>query len=119
MGEREAVEKIIAPFLVHGICKSEAEALGMLARDYVQRQVNRYAERVTHFRARYETSVEQFADQVRALCSGHGRIAVLDDRDEAARIVQAEDDLEEWQAAERFLARWRAVETDLQNAAAA
>jgi hypothetical protein len=36
-----------------------------------------------------------------------------------AQIVQVEDDLEEWEAAERFLARWQAVETDLHNAAAA
>jgi hypothetical protein len=39
--------------------------------------------------------------------------------DKAAQIVQAEDDLEEWEAAERFLGRWQAVEADLQDAAAA
>ena len=119
VSEQEAVDKIITPFLVHGICKTEAEALGMLARDYVHRQVNRYAERVRHFRSLYQASVEQFADQVRALCSGRGNIAMLAYLDTAAQIVQAEDDLEEWEAAERFLARWQAVETDLHNAAAA
>ena len=119
MGERDAIDKIIAPFLIHGIFKTEAEALGMLARDYVRRQMNRYAGRVRHFRSFYQTSVEQFADQVRALCGGCGQIAALAHLGRSAQIVQAEDDLEEWEAAERFLARWQAVETDLHNAAAA
>jgi hypothetical protein len=116
---QDAVEKILAPFLVHGICKSEAEALSMLARDYAQRQMQRYAERVAHFRSLYQTSVEQFAGQVGALCGGRGEIAALARLDTAAQVVQAEDDLEEWEAAERFLARWQAVEADLQDAAAA
>ena len=119
MSERDAVKTIVTPFLVHGICKTEAEALGMLARDYAQRQVTRYAERVAHFRSVYQTSLEQFADQVRALCGARGEIAALAHLAKAAQIVQAEDDLEEWEAAERFLARWQAVETDLRNAAAA
>jgi len=59
------------------------------------------------------------ADQVRALCGAGGEIAALAHLAKAAQIVQAEDDLEEWEAAERFLARWQAVETDLRNAAAA
>jgi len=119
MSRQDAVEKNLAPFLVHGICKSEAEALGMLARDYAHRQRERYAERVAHFRALYQTSLEQFAIQVGALCDGRGKIAALARIGSAAQIVQAEDDLEEWEAAERFLARWQAVETDLQDAAAA
>jgi hypothetical protein len=119
VSERDAVNKIITPFLVHGICKTEAEALGMIARDYVQRQVTRYAERVAYFQSLYQTSREQFADQVRALCSGRGDIAALAHLDRVAQVVQAEDDLEEWEAAERFLARWQAVQTDLHNAAAA
>jgi hypothetical protein len=117
--ERDAVSKIITPFLVHGICKTEDEALGMLARDYAQRQVNHYAERVTGFRSVYQMSLQQFADQVRTLCSGGGSIAALAHLDTAEQIVQAEDDLEEWEAAERFLARWKALEADLRNAAAA
>ena len=40
MSDVDAVKKIIAPFLTHGICKDEAEALKMLAKDYVQRQVS-------------------------------------------------------------------------------
>jgi hypothetical protein len=51
--------------------------------------------------------------------SGRGEIAALARLDNAAQIVQAEDDLEEWEAAERFLGRWQAVEADLQDAAAA
>ena len=47
----DMVKKIIDPFLTHGICKDEAEALNMLAKDYVQRQVSRYQERVEHFRS--------------------------------------------------------------------
>ncbi|HXG19678.1 MAG TPA: hypothetical protein VNN62_11480 [Methylomirabilota bacterium] len=35
------------------------------------------------------------------------------------QMMQAEDDLEEWQAAEELLAHWRAVEADLRHAAAA
>ena len=31
MSDVDAVKKIIAPFLTHGICKDEAEALKMLA----------------------------------------------------------------------------------------
>ena len=34
MSGPEAVKKIVAPFLTHGICKDEAEALKMLADDY-------------------------------------------------------------------------------------
>ena len=119
MSERDVVKTIVTPFLVHGICKTEAEALGMLARDYARRKVSRYTERVAHFRCVYHTSLDQFADQVRALCGGRGQIAALAHLAEAAQIAQAEDDLEEWEAAERFLARWQAVETDLRNAAAA
>jgi hypothetical protein len=53
MNEVEAVKKIIAPFLTHGICKDEAEALKILAKDYVKRQVNRYQERLEYFRSYY------------------------------------------------------------------
>src|SRR3989338_235960 len=116
MIELDAVKKIVAPFLTHGICKDEAEALKMLAEDYVQRQVRRYEERAEHFRSFYRTSVEQFAEQVAALCQGSGRVSALANLDRQQQIVRAEDDLEEWQAAEQFLARWHAVETDLQNA---
>ncbi len=116
MSGPEAVKKIVAPFLTHGICKDEAEALKMLADDYVQRQVRRYQERAEHYRSFYQTSVEQFAKQVAALCQGSGKISALATLDRQRQIVRAEDDLEEWQAAEQFLARWQAVEADLQNA---
>lgn len=119
MSTTDPLKQIIAPFLVHGICKDEAEALQMVARDYVQRQVQRYDERVEHFRALYRTSVEQFATQVAALCQGKEPIPVLGHLDRQEQIVQAEDDLEEWQAAEQYLARWRAVEADLQHASTA
>jgi hypothetical protein len=116
MTELDAVKKIVAPFLTHGICRDEAEALKMLADDYVKRQVGRYQERAAHFRSFYQTSVEQFAEQVAALCQGSGRVSALANLDRQQQIVRAEDDLEEWQAAEQFLARWQAVEADLQNA---
>ena len=119
MSEVDPVKKILAPFLIHGICKDEAEALRMLAKDYVQRQVSRYRERVEQFHSVYQTSVEQFAKQVAALCQGLEQIPALGHLDRQEQIVRAEDDLEEWQAAEQFLARWRAVEADLQNASAA
>ena len=73
----DMVKKIIDPFLTHGICKDEAEALNMLAKDYVQRQVSRYQERVEHFRSFYQMSVEEFAKQVTALCQGFGTIPAL------------------------------------------
>jgi len=117
--QEDPVKKIIAPFVTHGICKNEAEVLRMLATDYVQRQVRRYAERVEHFRSRYQTSVEQFTRQVAALCNGTLQIPVLDHLDRHEQLMQAEDDLEEWQAAEQFLARWQAVEADLRHAATA
>ncbi len=116
MSGLEAVKKIVAPFLTHGICKDEDEALKMLADDYVKRQVGRYQERAAHFRSFYQSSVEEFAKQVAALCQGSGRISALDRLDRQQQIVRAEDDLEEWQAAEQFLAHWQAVEADLQNA---
>jgi hypothetical protein len=119
MSEAKAIKKILAPFLLHGICKDEAEALKMLAQDYVQRQVKRYHERAEHFRAFYQTSVEQFAKQVAALCQGVEPIPALGHLERHQQIMQAEDDLEEWQAGEQFLARWRAVEADLQNASTA
>lgn len=116
MTELDAVKKIVAPFLTHGICRDEAEALKMLADDYVKRQVGRYQERAVQFRSFYRTSVEQFAKQVAALCQGSGRVSALANLDRQQQIVRAEDDLEEWQAAEQFLTRWQAVEADLQNA---
>jgi len=119
MSEVEAVKKIIGPFLTHGICKDEAEALKMLAKDYVQRQVNRYQQRVEHFRSYYHASVEEFAKQVAALCQGFEGISALGQLNKQQQVLQAEDDLEEWQAAEQFLARWRAVQADLQDASAA
>lgn len=115
MNEADPIKKILGPFLVHGICKDEAEALRMLARDYVQRQVSRYREREEYFRSFYQTSVEQFAQQVAALCQGFEQIPTLGHLDRREQILRAEDDLEEWQAAEQFLARWQAVEADLQN----
>jgi hypothetical protein len=115
MSELDPVKKIIAPFLIHGICKSEAEALHMLAKDYVQRQVKRYDERAEHFRSVYHTSVEQFAQQVADLCDGTAQIPALTHLARHEQLMRAEDDLEEWQAAEEFLARWRALEADLQH----
>ena len=112
----DAVKKIIDPFLTHGICKDEAEALKMLAKDYVERQVSKYHERVEHFRSTYQMSVEAFAKQVAALCRGTETIPVLSHLNKQQQILQAEDDLEEWQAAEQFLARWQAVEAELPNA---
>ena len=119
MSEVDPVRKIIAPFLIHGICKNEAEALQMLARDYVQRQLRRYAERAEHFRSFYQTSVERFAQDVAALCEGSAQVPALGHLNRHEQIMQAEDDLEEWQAAEQLLTRWQAVEADLQHAAAA
>ena len=112
----DAVKRIIDPFLIHGICKDEAEALTMLAKDYVQRQVSKYQERVEHFRSFYQTSAEKFAKQVAAFCQGIETIPALGHLNKQQQILQAEDDLEEWQAAEQFLARWQAVEADLRNA---
>jgi hypothetical protein len=112
----DMVRKIIDPFLIHGICKDEAEALKMLAKDYVQRQVSRYQERVEHFRSFYQVSVEEFATQVTALCQGLETIPALGHLSKQQQVLQAEDDLEEWQAAEQFLARWQAVEAELRNA---
>lgn len=115
----DPVKKLIAPFVLHGVCKDEAEALRMLVTDYVQRQVRRYVERIEHFRSLYQTSVEQFAQQVAALCASTGQIPALEHLERHEQVMRAEDDLEEWQAAEQLLARWRAVEADLQHAAAA
>ena len=115
----DMVKKIIDPFLTHGICKDEAEALKMLAKDYVQRQVGRYRERVEHFRSFYQISVEEFAKQVVALCQGFETIPALGHLSIQQQVLQAEDDLEEWQAAEQFLARWQAVEAELRNASTA
>jgi hypothetical protein len=56
---------------------------------------------------------------VAALCQGFEEISALRHLSKQQQLVQAEDDLEECQAAEQFLARWRAVEADLQNASAA
>jgi len=112
----DMVKKIIDPFLAHGICKNEAEALKMLAKDYVQRQVGQYRERVEHFRSFYQISVEEFAKQVAALCQGFETIPALGHLSKRQQVLQAEDDLEEWQAAEQFLARWQAVEAELRNA---
>ncbi len=119
MSETDPVKKILTPFLTHGICRSEAEALQLLAHDYVQHQIKRYADRAEHFRSLYRISVDQFAQQVAALCEGTAEISALAHIDRHARIMQAEDDLEEWQAAEEFLGRWQAVEADLQHAVAA
>ncbi|HEY6072622.1 MAG TPA: hypothetical protein VIV15_04315 [Anaerolineales bacterium] len=53
MSKADPINKIIAPFLVHGLCRDEAAVLQMLAQDYAQRQIKRYAERVEPFRALY------------------------------------------------------------------
>ena len=91
----------------------------MLAQDYVQRQVGKYRQRVEHYRAFYQTSVEWFAKQTAELCQGAAAIPPLGHLSRQQQILKAEDDLEEWQAAEQFLARWQAVEAELPNAAAA
>lgn len=115
----DAVKRIIDPFLTHGICKNEAEALKMLANDYVQRQVSKYQERVEHFHSFYQMPVEAFAKQVAALCQGSETISALGHLGKQQQILQAEDDLEEWQAAEQFLGRWQAVEAELRHASTA
>ena len=69
MSELDPINKIMAPFLVHGLRRDEAEAVQMLAQDYVQRQLKRSAEWVESWRAFYQTAVEQFAQQVAALCT--------------------------------------------------
>jgi len=119
MSEVDPINKIIAPFLIHGLCRDEAEVLQMLAKDYVQRQIKRYAEQVEYFRAFYQTTMEQFARQVAALCRDRGTIPALGHLDVPEQIMQAEDDLEEWQAAEQYLSHWRAVEADLPHASTA
>ena len=119
MSEVDPINKIIAPFLVHGLCRDEAEVLQMLAQDYVQRQIKRYADRVEHFRAFYQTTMEQFARQVASLCEDSELIPALGYLDVREQIMQAEDDLEEWQAAEQYLGHWQAVEADLPHASPA
>jgi hypothetical protein len=119
MSAADPINKIIASFLVHGLCRDEAEVLQMLAQDYVQRQIKRYAERVEYFRAFYQTTMGQFALQVAALCRDHEPISALGHLDIPEQIMQAEDDLEEWQAAEQYLGHWRAVEADLPHASRA
>ena len=119
MSEVDTIKRIVAPFVIHGIWKDEAEALLMLARDYVQKRVRRYHHRTEHFRSCYQTSVAQFAQQVAALCQGSERIAALSHLDRREQILRAEDDLEEWEVAEEFLARWQAVEADLLDASPA
>lgn len=119
MSNIDPINKIIAPFVAHGLCRDEAEALQMLAKDYVQRQIKRYAEKVEYFRAFYQTTVEQFARQVVALCQDSELIPALSHLDVPEQIMQAEDDLEEWQAAEQYLDHWRAVEADLPHASTA
>ena len=119
MSNGDSIHKIIAPFLVHGLCRDEAEALQMLAQDYVQRQIKRYADRVESFRVFYQTAVAPFAQQVAALCRDSEPIPALGHLDVPEQIMRAEDDLEEWQAAEQYLAHWRAVEADLPHASTA
>ena len=45
----------------------------------------------------------KFAHQVTALCQATGQILALEHLDRHEQLMQAEDDLEEWQAAEQFL----------------
>jgi hypothetical protein len=119
MSAADPINKIIAPFLVHGLCRDEAEVLQMLAQDYVQRQIKRYAERVEYFRTFYQTTMEQFALQVAVLCRDNEPIPALGHLAIPEQIMQTEDDLEEWQAAEQYLGHWRAVEADLPHASTA
>jgi hypothetical protein len=119
MSEADPINKIIAPFLVHGLCRDEAEVLQMLAQDSVQRQIKRYAERVEYFRAFYQTTVALFARQVVALCRDSELIPALGHLDIPEQLMQAEDDPEEWQAAEQYLGHWQAVEADLPHASTA
>ena len=106
-------------FLSMDSAGAEAEVFQMLAQDYVLRQIKRYAERVEHFRVFYQTTMEQFALQVAALCQDREPIPALGHLGIPEQIMQAEDDLEEWQAAEQYLDHWRAVEADLPHASTA
>jgi hypothetical protein len=116
---REQAVDVKAPFLVPGLCRNEAEVLQILAQDYVQRQIKRYAERVEYFRAFYQTTMEQFALQVVALCRDNELIPALGHLNVPEQIMQVEDDLEEWQGAEQYLSHWRAVEAALPHASTA
>jgi hypothetical protein len=119
MSEADPINEVITPFVMHGLCRDEAEVLQILAQDYVQRQIKHYAERVEYFRAFYQTTIEHFARQIATLCQDSEPITTLGHLAIPEQIMQAEDDLEEWQAAEQYLSHWRAVEADLPHASTA
>ena len=57
----------------------------MLAMDDVQQQVRRDAEGIEPFGAFYQTSMEEFAQQVTAICQGLGRILAVDHLPDTSR----------------------------------
>jgi hypothetical protein len=113
----EAIQKITAPFITHGICQSDEEVLLRVAEDYVGRQIEHYRERVERLKGTYQMELDEFAATVQALCAGSGQVPALQHLTHAQQIMRAEDDLEEWQAAEDHLKRWQAIEAELRHAA--
>jgi hypothetical protein len=114
--KNSVVKKITAPFVTHGIFNSDEEVLHHLARDYVLRQVGRYRKRIKQLKATYRVSLDEFEEQVHALCAEGKQIPALAELELHQQVMQAEDDLEEWQAAEHLLSRWLSIQAELDNA---
>ncbi|MCS6803534.1 MAG: hypothetical protein RMM98_16920 [Acidobacteriota bacterium] len=119
MKSLDVIRKITAPFITHGIYRSDEEVLQCLAEDYVERQVEHYRERIERLRNTYQMDLGAFTVAVQALYAGSGQILALQHLPRAQQLMRAEDDLEEWQAAEEHLKRWQAIQAELRHAAKA
>jgi hypothetical protein len=111
----ETIKKITTPFVTHGICRSDEEVLQRMAEDYAGRQIERYRERIERLKSTYQMDLDAFAVAVQALCDGSGEILALQDLPHTQQIMQAEDDLEEWQAAEDQLKHWQTIAAELRH----
>lgn len=104
MADRSAIE----PLVRRKIFSSEEEAINVLLRDYVRRQIDELQAEIEDFEQKYSMRFDQFTEYL------HERSALLQVGDLASEqrralgpaVMQEEDDWLDWKVAHDMLDSW-------------
>lgn len=106
-----AVSAVIKPLITRKIFVSEEEAVRVLLRDYMLRQITDLQHRVEQFSQKYEMDFHQFNDYLHersALLTG-GTLTQEQQQTLGRAIMEEEDDWLDWKAAQEMLENWLGV----------
>lgn len=109
------VSTVIKPLIMRKIFLSEEEAVRVLLRDYMLRQITELQQRIEQFSRKYEMDFHQFNDYL------HERSALLTDgtlsqeqRQALGRaVMEEEDDWFDWKAAQDMLENWLGIRREV------